>query len=116
VFLPAAEPALGASARALRLTHVRARLALFRMATADTRDAVFVRGVRTLRETFREHALALAGVLRSLENVLPQETIAALGDEMSREACAEVRGDEREHSLPPRKRMVSEAMTKIVAA
>src|SRR5258708_3509798 len=78
VLLPIAEPALGPSARALRTTHVQARLALFRMAVSEAEDGVFVRGVTLLREAFRAHALALAGVLRSLEHVLSPPALPPL--------------------------------------
>ena len=78
VVYPVVERELALDTTAHRSRHVRARLALFRLAT--TSPAAFEEHLAGLDQVMREHALAESAIVRALESHLSDAGLNYLGE------------------------------------
>jgi hypothetical protein len=82
VLCPTLERELELDLREHRAAHVRARLALFRVATAPTHSEGFISHLSWLDRVLHDLALIESGVVRSLEEALDEQTLRGLGARM----------------------------------
>jgi hypothetical protein len=97
VFFPAIERQLSLDLREHRQAHVRARLALFRLATAPTEGDQLEDCIGSLRGIFRDHALRESQIVRVLEESLSDTGLRALGEAM--QAFQDTSRDLKERAL-----------------
>jgi hypothetical protein len=81
VIYPVVERDLALDVSPQRDGHVRARLALFRLAT--TSEEAFPRHLAWLDRVLREHALAESAIVRAMEESLSPAALIRLGERMT---------------------------------
>lgn len=82
VLYPTVERELAVDLRALRASHVKTRLALFRVVTAATHSVEFASYLATLDMAMREHALGESQLVRTLEDQMSDTGLHRLGEKM----------------------------------
>jgi hypothetical protein len=82
ILYPEIERTLALDLREHRAGHVRARLALFRVATSPTRTDAFCTHLSRLDHVLRDHALRESGTVRTLEDSMSDGVLRRIGKKM----------------------------------